>query len=169
MIILAAVLFLLAVLVLWLAGRGQKAGGLPHGRVVYTDTSAWGRVEKPLYDSALHLTGRPDYLLRRKGVEIPVEVKSGWAPESPYPGHIYQLAAYCLLAARTFSQRPPYGLIHYRNRTFAIDYTAEMEAHLIDLITEMRQDESRRELDRSHDDAARCAACGYRGICDQRL
>ncbi len=94
----AIFLVLLALALLWQARRAQKASGLPGGRVIYTDTRAWGnKVEKPLYDASLGLTGKPDYLVEKNGRIIPVEVKSGRAPQSPYDSHIYQLASYFLL------------------------------------------------------------------------
>jgi len=170
MIFAFAFLLLLAALALfWQAGRKQSASGLPAGRVIYADTGAWARPEKPLYDPASGLTGKPDYLVRERGVTIPVEVKSSWAPETPYWGHILQLACYCWLVEKTSNQRPPYGILHYRNRTFAIDYTAELEAELVAILEELRQRERRGDAERSHDEPARCARCGYRSICDQRL
>ncbi|MRR31610.1 hypothetical protein EG834_15065, partial [bacterium] len=51
----------LAVLAWLLARHLQRASGLPRGRVVYADPGLWGRPEKPLFDSALGLTGKPDY------------------------------------------------------------------------------------------------------------
>jgi len=66
----------------WQSGRQRKAAGLPGGRVIYTDTHGWGEVEKPLFYQALGLTGKPDYLIQQHGQIIPVEVKSGRAPDS---------------------------------------------------------------------------------------
>lgn len=169
LVTIAAVLIVLALLLLWAASRQGKASGLPSGRVVYADTNRWGKVEKPLYDETLRLTGKPDYLVSQGKALIPVEIKSGWAPEEPYPGHLYQLAAYCLLVEKQYAVRPPHGLIRYRNRTFAIDYTAALETHLRELIGEIRRDEVKRELARSHESSERCARCGYRQICDERL
>lgn len=166
----ALVLILVALVMLWQSSRAQKAAGLPGGRVIYTDTRAWGsRVEKPLYDSVLGLTGKPDYLVENKGRKIPVEVKSGRAPEAPYDAHIYQLAAYCLLVEKTSGSRPPYGIIHYENRDFAVDYTRDLENSLLEILAEMRRDEHRQQVDRSHETPARCAKCGFRNICDQKL
>ncbi len=162
-------LLLLFVILLWQSGRTQRAAGLPGGRVIYTDTRAWGKVEKPLYDSSLGLTGKPDYLVEQKGRYIPVEVKSGRAPQAPYDSHIYQLASYCYLVEKTMGSRPPYGIIHYENRDFAVDYTHELENALLDILAEMRRDEHRHEVNRSHENGARCAKCGYRNICEQKL
>ncbi|MDR3576748.1 MAG: Dna2/Cas4 domain-containing protein [Anaerolineaceae bacterium] len=169
MIYLGLLFILLASLLLFLAKRHQKEAGLPAGRVIYSDTRAWGKVEKPFYDALLGLTGKPDYLVEQNGVSIPIEVKSGWAPPEPYEGHIYQLAAYCLLVKQATGKRPPFGLLHYRNRTFAIDFTPELETNLMELLVEMRQQDKQGEADRSHEEPMRCERCGYRGACDQRL
>ncbi len=162
-------IFLLALIFFWQSGRQRKEAGLPGGRVIYTDTRGWGKLERPLYNDLLGLTGKPDYLVQEKGQIIPVEVKSGRAPESPYDSHIYQLAAYCLLVEKSYGKRPPYGIIHYENRDFAVDYTPELESSLLDLLAEMRRDELKREVERSHEQAARCARCGFKKACDQSL
>ena len=168
---LSAILFIffLALIFFWQSGRQRKEAGLPGGRVIYTDTRGWGKLERPLYNDLLGLTGKPDYLVQEKGQIIPVEVKSGRAPESPYDSHIYQLAAYCLLVEKSYGKRPPYGIIHYENRDFAVDYTPELESSLLDLLAEMRRDELKREVERSHEQAARCARCGFKKACDQSL
>ena len=165
----ALALFLLAVIFFWQSARQRRSAGLPGGRVIYSDTRAWGPVEKPLYDNALGLTGKPDYLVEQNGRLIPVEVKSGRAPEAPYDSHIYQVAAYCLLVERTMGSRPPYGIIHYADRDFAVDYTHDLENALLDILAEIRRDERREEVDRSHDSPARCAKCGFRNVCEQKI
>lgn len=162
-------LFLLALILFWQASRRQQAAGLPGGRVIYTDTGAWGKVEKPLYFAGLGLTGKPDYLVEKNGRFIPIEVKSGRAPQAPYDSHIYQLAAYCLLVEKTMGSRPPYGILHYSDRDFAIDYTPELEDALLDLLAEMRRDERRTEVERSHEQPGRCAKCGFRQVCEEKL
>jgi CRISPR-associated exonuclease Cas4 len=165
---LAILLFVLGVILLWLARARQKASGLPGGRIIYTDTQRWRPVEKPLYDPDLGLTGRPDYIIETGDRIVPVEVKSSSAPEAPYDSHIFQLAAYCRLVQVTYGKPPPYGLLHYSNRTFAIDYTAELESALLNLLDEMRA-QDHLEVDRSHSSASRCLGCGYRAVCEQKL
>lgn len=170
MFYLSLFLLILAIALLWQSSRQQRDAGLPGGRVIYTDTRAWGApLEQPLFDSKLGLTGKPDYLVEQKGQIIPVEVKSGRAPESPYDSHIYQLAAYCLLVEKTYNKRPPYGIIHYPSRTFAIDYTPALESSLLDLLAEIRRDENRSEVNCSHAEPARCRRCGFRNVCEQKL
>ena len=163
-------LFLIAIVLLWRASQTPKKSGLPGGRVIYTDTRAWGeKVEKPLYDGNLGLTGKPDYIVEKNGRYIPVEVKSGRAPQAPYDAHIFQLAAYCLLVEKNLGSRPPYGIIHYEDRDFAIDYTNELENAILDILAEIRRDERRADVKRSHEVTARCTRCGYRNVCEQKL
>jgi CRISPR-associated exonuclease Cas4 len=165
-----SLLFLLVALGLfWMSARQRRAAGLPAGRVIYVDTRAWGPVEQPLYDAVLGLTGKPDYLVEQNGQVIPVEVKSSRAGGSPHDSHIYQLAAYCLLVERQLGKRPPYGILHYPNRTFAIDFTPQLEANLLALLDEIHAMQRRKEVNRSHESPARCSRCGYRHVCDQRL
>ena len=166
---LALLMVLLALGLLWLASRQRKSAGLPGGRVIYSDTRSWGAVEKPLYDGRLNLVGKPDYLVKKGGLIIPVEVKSNRKAAGPYDSHIFQLAAYCLLVERTFGLRPPYGMLHYPDRTYAIDYTPELEGAFLDTLADMRRCESRGDPDRSHEQAERCAHCGFQAVCDQRL
>lgn len=167
--ILAIILFLLALILFWIAQRQRQESGLPAGRIIYADTNRWQPQEKPLYDRNLGLAGKPDYLVQDGDQLIPVEVKSSRAVSAPYDAHIYQLAAYCLLVESEFGKRPSYGILHYPNRSFAIDFTEELEADLLSLLDEMRHDERRRQVDRSHQQPQRCAGCGFRSLCDQRL
>ena len=171
MVTLYAGLFLLflALILVFISGRQRRAAGLPGGRVISSDTRAWGRVEKPLYDPELGLTGKPDYLVEKDGSLIPVEVKTGRTPAAPYDAHIFQVAAYCLLVERTYGKRPTHGILHYPARDFAVDYTRELESALLDLLASLRVDEHRHEIHRSHEQAERCVRCGYRQNCDQRL
>ena len=166
---LAILLLLLSMLLFWLSARQRGSTGLPGGRIIYTDTRGWGKLEKPLYDATLGLTGKPDYLVERDDEIIPVEVKSGRAPEAPYDSHIFQLAAYCLLVDRSYQKRPPYGIIHYSNRDFSVEYTRELESALLELLATMRRSGMRREVPRSHSEQQRCIRCGFRGSCDQKL
>jgi CRISPR-associated exonuclease Cas4 len=169
MLYVALILILIALVLLWQSRRKRAQAGLPGGRVVYSDTGAWGRLEKPLNAPELGLTGKPDYLVQREGKLIPVEVKTGRAPAAPYDSHIFQLAAYCLLVERTFGKRPPYGIIHYSGRDFAVDYTPQLESALLDSLAEIRRDETRSNVPRSHEEPARCRKCGFRKVCDQSL
>ena len=169
MLYIALAFLFVAFILFWQSGRQRKSAGLPGGRVIYTDTHGWGKIEKPLFYGPLQLTGKPDYLIQQNGKIIPVEVKSGRTPEAPYDSHIYQLASYCLLVEKTYGTRPPYGIIHYEKRDFAIDYTPELETSLLELLMTMKQDDEKNDVNRSHEQASRCKRCGFREVCDQRV
>lgn len=164
----ALVLLLAAVVLLRLGSRRRQETGLPPGRVIYADPKIIGTPEKPFFDAELRLTGKPDYLVADGADVIPVEVKSGRAPAEPHTGHVYQLMAYCLLLERSTNQRPPYGILKYRDRAFAIDYTRQAEHDLLRLLDELHA-AGKKEQPRSHAEPGRCAHCGYRGVCDEKL
>ena len=64
-------IFFLALIFFWQSGKQRREAGLPSGRVIYSDTDGWGKVERPLYYQPLKLTGKPDYLVRQNGIVIP--------------------------------------------------------------------------------------------------
>ncbi len=169
MIYAALLLLCAALLILWIGRRQRRASGVPAGQVLYRDTGGGTRVEKPLYDPISGLAGKPDYLVHENGAIIPVEVKSGRAPSLPYDSHVFQLAAYCLLVERTYDKRPPYGVLRYRDRSFRIDFSPALEQELESLLDAIRLQSRRGEANRSHQEPARCARCGFRSICNQRL
>ena len=45
----------------------------------------------------------------------------------------------------------------------------ELEQRLVELLGTLRRQERQGEAPRSHDEPGRCARCGYRSMCDQRL
>ncbi len=162
-------LFLVGLALLWLARRLRTRSGLPSGRVVAADVGTWRRLDRPLFSRRYGVTGRPDYIVADGADLIPVEVKSARAPARPYTSHILQLAAYCLLIAETSGRRPPYGILRYADRTLQIPYTRELEEQLLDVLEEMRRDLAAGNASRRHQDPRRCAACGYRDVCDEAL
>jgi CRISPR-associated exonuclease Cas4 len=161
----------LAVIAFLVSRLLARQSGLPEGKIVYSDNEALQELPKPLYDRALNLVGKPDYVITLKdGSIVPVEFKSQSAPSTPYDSHILQLSAYCYLCEKSFSRRPAYGLIRYADKTFQLDYEEGREKELFDLIAEMRRCETLGEAPaRSHNQTSRCRGCGYGSICDQRL
>jgi CRISPR-associated exonuclease Cas4 len=162
-------LLTLAFLLLWLSTQRRRGLGVPEGRLLYEDSGVQRRLEQPLMAEDLDLVGKPDYLIESKQGLIPVEVKTGRTPQRPFDSHVFQLAAYCALVERNFQQRPPYGIIRYPQRSFQIDFSAALEAQLLALLAEMRAAFASSELHRSHNQAARCRACGYAALCTERL
>ncbi len=162
-----AVLMLALLIGLW-GLRMRRATGLPWAPVIYQDTG--GHVpEKPLVARRLGLVGKPDYLLNLRGRLVPVEVKPGRRADRPYESDLMQLAAYCVLVEETSGEAPPYGLLRYAERTFRLDYTEQIRDRLLDILDEMRLALADVDCDRSHDDARRCANCGFLEQCADAL
>ena len=164
-------IFLAMAVILLLRARGlQEQSGLPDGEVIYTDAGTWFPNDEPLTSAERRLVGKPDYLVQQDNGEIiPVEIKSGHAPNAPWPGHILQLAAYCQLVDDVYGIRPSFGILQYQDQAFTIGYSAELEEELLVVMEEMRQDFQSADVDRSHDDFRRCHACGLRDKCRQRI
>lgn len=168
---LVLLLFALAVALLLLSLRERKKSRLPDAQVVYADTNLWQRVPQTLVDQQLGLVGKPDYVMKtRQGNLIPVEVKTGHTPETPYDSHLLQLMAYGLLIQSNYAQTPEYGLLHYPDKDFKVDFTPELETRLKETLRDIRQIEWENKTPaRSHASSARCRSCGYHGICDQKI
>ena len=163
-------LLLAALILLILSSQQRKKTGVPAGKIISADTLKGGLPQvEPLFDPEWKLTGKPDYVIRENGFFIPVEVKSCAVRDAPYDSHLFQLAAYCRLIEASTGRRHPYGILHYRNRTYSIEYTPWLEEQLFNTLQEMRQAEKLETVPRSHQSPARCKGCGYRSICDERL
>src|SRR5436190_9602441 len=116
---------IIAAFLLRQSGRAEQARtGLPiDARVVYSDTGAWERVEKPLYSRRYRLTGKPDYIVRDEtGAMIPIEVKPNRNARGPRHSDTMQLMAYGILIEEKFGVRPEYGLLKYRDDVFRIQF-----------------------------------------------
>ena len=147
----------------------SRKRGLPEGEVIYEDLVRDGIRIKPLRSEELGLTGQPDMLIRHGGQLIPVEVKSAPAGKRPYPSHVHQLAAYCLLVEKAYGYRPPYGIIRYRDRQFEVPFTKEMEDQLLWMLDEMREINLNGDLPPVCDDPRKCQHCGYSRLCHPEL
>jgi CRISPR-associated exonuclease Cas4 len=145
--------------------------GLPiDARVVYSDTGAWTRVEKPLFSRRLRLTGKPDYVVRdAAGALIPIEVKPNRRAPQPRRSDAMQLMAYGILVEEEFGARPEYGLLKYREEVFQIAFTDELRVEFFEILREMRAARHAKNVARSHADPIKCRYCGYREECDERL
>lgn len=168
---LVLLLFGLAIALLLLSLRERRKSRLPDAQVVYADTDLWQRVPETLVDHQLGLVGKPDYVIRtRQGTLIPVEVKTGHTPDTPYDSHRLQLMAYGLLIQSNYAQSSGYGLLHYPDKDFRVDFSPGLETQLLETLGEIRLIETgNKPPARSHNSSARCRSCGYRGICDQKL
>jgi len=161
-------LLILGILLILSSRRRLKVLGIPSGRLISLDTSRLIPVTEPLYDPDLSLTGRPDYLIQHGRCRIPVEVKSGRAPQRPHRSHVLQLAAYCHLVETTTGKRPAHGILKYADSAYKIQYTHSLHKDLLQILETIRkaQDSS---PSRSHNSPNKCRACGYLSSCDQSL
>lgn len=137
LIVITVVVILLIVtgllfVIVWLR---QRSFGSLSGKSIYSDTHQLpGQV---LYSDIFRLKGKPDYILQKGSEYIPVEVKTGKTPHSPYPNHVAQLVAYCVLVEEEYNSRPKFGVINYPEREFQIEYTEDQKEKLRRLIGEM--------------------------------
>ncbi len=163
------VVVLLAAILLFIASRKtRERTGLPfNARIVYSDTGAWEKVEKPLFSRRYLLTGKPDYIVEDDGATIPIEVKPNRVAPVPRESDVMQLAAYALLIEESFGSKPPHGLLKYRDTVFQVDFTNELRGQLIELMAVMREDLEAQDVARSHAEPPRCRGCGYREDCGQ--
>ncbi|GIK72569.1 MAG: CRISPR-associated protein Cas4 [Chloroflexota bacterium] len=174
-IFLVVILLALAGLALYLWGRRQqRAAGLPAGRVTYSDTGAEHAVTQPLISRRYGLIGKPDYLVETtiggRRTMIPVEVKSRRAPAAPLPGHLLQLATYCLIIEDVYGAAPPHGVLRYADRSFETPFTPDLRRAVLDAADRIRASQRAADMPRSHQERQRCAHCGYRRACgDQAL
>lgn len=142
----------------------RRTIGLPRGELISADSDEWEHCEREFFSPRYRLVGRPDYLFKEKGRFVPVEIKSGRSPISPYASHVFQLIAYCLLVEENTGSAPPYGIIAYRNGHFKVEYTPALKAELVKILEEMRQTLAL-GLEPEVRESTKCLKCGYRHIC----
>ncbi|MBV7337171.1 Dna2/Cas4 domain-containing protein [Chloroflexi bacterium TSY] len=175
LVVFIIILLCSGLLLLWLAQRARTSAGLPIGKVVYSDTSAWKESEKPLISQRYGLVGRPDYLVEvvdgslgnRQRITIPIEVKSRKRPPVLYESHLLQLATYCLLIEDNLKKPPPYGLLHYADETLQIPYTTQLRNQVLRTAAAVRKNRRANNVHRQHNDVSRCQGCGYRDGCKE--
>jgi len=172
LLIVIVVIALLAAFFLRQTGRAEQGrAGIPlDARVVYSDTGAWARLEKPLFSRRYQLTGKPDYIVEDEtGATIPVEVKPSRTARQPRHSDTMQLMAYGILVEEKFGRRPAYGLLKYRDEVFRIEFTDALRAELFAILEDMRRARRAKNVARSHAEAVKCRYCGYREACEERL
>lgn len=168
-LLLAMLLALLGTGLLFYARKQQQRAGLPVGRIVYADTGAWKRCERPLFSQRYHLVGKPDYLVHEHGQIVPVEVKPNRRATIPFERDILQLAAYCLLAEEEYGQRPRYGYLKYQQAVFRINYTSSLRHQVLFILEAMRRDACLSDVPPNHNEPQRCVRCGHHAVCQRRL
>lgn len=122
---------------------------------------------RSLRSARYRLAGRPDAVRRRRdGSLAPIELKHRPAPRgAPYPSHVVQLEAYCLLLEEETARAPPFGILRYTDRDVRLPWDAMARRHVVELLAELR-----RPYDgRADPGPAKCGGCTWSGSCDASL
>jgi CRISPR-associated exonuclease Cas4 len=160
--LLPLLLLALGLLLLLLAFRLRRRSGLPAGAVLASD--AGSRPGMLLRSTRYGLHGRPDYLLRRHGQVIPVELKP--SHDYAYPPAVMQLMAYCLLVEEHYG-RPSHGLLILRDGAHEIVYSDARRAELLAVLDELRAAPA--VPPRNHAQPGRCRGCAFAPVCTESL
>lgn len=140
---------------------------IEEGEICYADLSV---PAKPLFSRRYRLMGKPDYIVRRNKNFIPVEVKTVQSENTPYKGHILQLAAYCQILEDVKGCFVPFGILVYGGKQrYKIPFDPSLRFELEQTIHKMNQSRSGSNLRRNHDEAQRCRACSLREYCDEKI
>lgn len=115
------------------------------------------------------IVGKPDYIVEKKGLKIPVEIKTGYC-NSPKSNHVFQLAAYCHLIEENFSVFVPYGVLVYSNSfEYKIPFNPNVRFELENIIKNMRFSMVTKDISRNHNDGKKCINCSMRKHCYDKI
>jgi CRISPR/Cas system-associated exonuclease Cas4 (RecB family) len=156
--------------ILWLAARWVAADtGLAAGaRVISTDVGP--DPGAMLTHPALGLRGRPDYLVREPAGLVPIEIKPMRAATMLYESDRMQIGAYLLLVRAAYPQAfAGYGRVRYREATFVVTLTPELEALCAATADAVRRARRAADVHRTHTTLAKCRACAMRSACTEAL
>jgi len=129
--------------------RGTGDIGIFKGKITYLDTQT--KQGKLLKATSLPLIGKPDYLVKVGNDIIPVDIKTGKTPQSPYTSHVMQLMAYCYLIEDVLGTRPKGGYLRYPKKEYKIEYTDEAKESVTRLVSEiLKLKKHNREIHCSH-------------------
>jgi CRISPR/Cas system-associated exonuclease Cas4 (RecB family) len=120
--------------------------------------------EPLLVDEARRVRGRPDYLLRHKKGAIPVELKPLRTSRRLYESDRLQIATYLMLV-----RDAPYGIVRYKETTFRVYLTKELEARCLAVADEIRAACQATVVHRTHNVPAKCRACAHKAACGESL
>ena len=145
-LILPVIFILLGVLVLLWYRKNKQDFPFPVDTILYSDTD-----EKPgiiFVSTQIPLVGKPDFVVKIGKDTVPVEVKRGKTPKSPYANHIAQLFSYCYLVEEHYKTRPPYGIISYPDEYFKVEFTKGVGDQIKRTVDELlkKKSQKKREL-----------------------
>ncbi len=100
-----------------------------------------------------------------KGLAV-VEVKWAKAPKRPHPGHIYQAAAYAMLAEEEIRRPVRRAVMIYAKgkRSFEVEVTDDVRRHVLWTVRRIKRIVES-ELPPMSASPKRCANCGFLKVC----
>lgn len=157
---------------------------IAEGEIEYLDTDE----NKPLTSERYMIRGKPDYIIKKDNIYIPVELKTGRVPKGPLFSHILQVGTYCLLLEDKYGIAPPYGILEYQGKKqieeenenvldkeintkvqHKIEYSAELKKTILDTIERIQIAYEKNEAHRNHNRIGRCRHCSRGEGCPERL
>ncbi|HZS61886.1 MAG TPA: Dna2/Cas4 domain-containing protein [Gemmatimonadaceae bacterium] len=131
---------------------------------LYLAAGPLAETEPLLVDEARRIRGRPDYLLRHKKGVIPVELKPLRTSKTLYESDRLQIATYLMLV-----RTAPYGIVRYKETTFRVYLTKELEARCLKVADEIRAARRATVVHRTHNVPPKCRACAHKAACGEAL
>jgi CRISPR-associated protein Cas4 len=140
---------------------------IQEGKIIYSDLN---KPDKPFFSKRYKIIGKPDYIIKKEGHYIPVEVKTGNHLKAK-KSHILQLMAYCHLLEENYNCYIPYGILVYNNtsKVFEISYDPKMRFELASVIKKMKKNLKSNIIKRNHSEKQKCIKCSMKNHCDQKL
>jgi CRISPR-associated exonuclease Cas4 len=140
---------------------------IQEGKIIYSDLN---KPEKPLFSKKYRITGKPDYIIKKDGGYIPVEIKTG-NHNNAKKNHIYQLAAYCQILEDYYNCFVPYGILVYKDssKQFKISFNPKLRFELFSIIKEMRKHLNNFPIQRNHYEIKKCINCSMRTYCNEKI
>jgi CRISPR-associated exonuclease Cas4 len=167
--LLAAIGGLVLLAWLWALARARATGVPPGASIVAVDEKGeWEEGPRIYRSQRLGLVGRPDFVVRtRQGLQ-PVEVKTARGGRLR-EGDRLQMGAYLVLLEEATGERPPWGVVKYRNGRFRVRNTPQLRKEVLATAARIREKRAGGNGGRSHRNPARCRACGLRDTCREAL
>ena len=120
----------------------------------------------PAVSKRLNLYGVIDEIAETKEGLIVVENKWIKAPKKPHPGHLYQAAAYAMLAEEILGKPVRSIMIRYvrSNKSFKIPLTDEIRKHVIWVTSKIKSIIENEKLPKIRT-TKKCKNCGFIKVC----
>jgi len=137
------------------------------GKITYSDLN---KPAKPLFSKRYMISGKPDYIIKKNNLCIPVEMKTGYH-NKPQKNHVFQLAAYCQLVEDNYNSFVPCGILVYNDTSqqYKIPFDPKIRFELESTVKKMRRLLKTGESVRNHNDPQRCKSCSMRTYCGIKI